>query len=261
MKLHRIFGIILRHLFAFRHSYDKMSDAFYWPLLDLLLWGLTSAYIKQTSGGDTNILLIIVSGIVFWIIFWRAQYEISIGLLEELWNRNMINIFITPLKFSEWVSAWLFMGITKGIMSFLFASGLALILYKTSIFVYGFSLLPFAFILLLSGWWVGFIIASIVMRFGTKVQTLAWSMPWIFAPFSAIYYPITILPDWAQTIAHFLPTSYVFEGMREVVATGHFDSNKFFIGLGLNIVYLTLGLLLLRSSFKKVLRNGVTKLY
>ncbi|CAN5170350.1 ABC transporter permease [soil metagenome] len=261
MKLHRIYGIILRNFYSFRHSYDKMTDAFYWPLLDLLLWGLTSAYIKQTSGGQTNILLLIISGIVFWIIFWRAQYEISMGLLDELWNKNMVNLFITPLKFWEWVTAWLVMGITKGIVSFFFAAGLALVLYQTSIFVYGFSMLPYMLLLLLSGWWVGFFITSIVMRYGSKVQTLAWSMPWIFAPFSAIYYPISILPHWAQLIAHLLPMSYVFEGMRELLTTGHFNIQGFIIGLLLNIIYLVISLFVIKSSFNKVLKNGITKLY
>lgn len=261
MKLHRIIGIILRNLYSFRHSYDKMSDAFYWPLLDLLLWGLTSAYIKQSTGTETNFILIIVSGIVFWIIFWRAQYEITIGLLDELWNKNMINIFVTPLKFSEWIIAWLFMGITKGLISFLFAAGVGYLLYQANVFVYGMAMIPFMLLLLLCGWWVGFFIAGIIMHYGSKVQTLAWSMPWVLAPFSAIYYPVSILPDWAQTISKLLPTSYVFEGMRQVMNTGHFDTRLFYTGLFLNLLYLTLSLIFIRYSFKKVLQKGVSKLY
>jgi ABC-2 type transport system permease protein len=261
MSIRRIYGIILRNLFSFRHSYDKMSDAFYWPLLDLLLWGMTSSYIKQTTGNATDFILIVVSGIVFWIIFWRAQYEITIGLLDELWNKNMINLFITPLKFSEWVTAWLFMGIAKGLVSFLFASLLALLMYKTSIFVYGFAMLPFMLLLLLCGWWVGFLISGVIMRYGSKVQTLAWSMPWIFAPFSAIYYPVSVLPSWSQWVSKLLPTSYVFEGMREVMRTGSFDMSKFTIALLLNVLYLCLALLFIRRSFTRVMDNGVTKLY
>lgn len=261
MKLHRIYGIILRNLYGFKHSYDKMSDAFYWPLLDLLLWGLTSSYIKESSGGQTNILLLVISGIVFWLIFWRAQYEICMGLLDELWNKNMVNIFITPLKFWEWVTAWLFMGVAKGALSFLFAAGVAVLLYQTNVFTYGFAMIPYMLLLLLSGWWVGFMITSILMRYGSKVQTLAWSMPWIFAPFSAIYYPVSSLPQWAQFVAHLLPTSYVFEGMRGVLRTGHFDTRGFVIGLLLNLLYLAISLVTIRFSFARVLKNGITKLY
>lgn len=261
MKLHRIYAIILRNLYGFKHSYDKISDAFYWPTLDLMLWGLTSSVVQNTTGGIHNFLLMVVSGIVFWIIFWRGQYEITIGVLDELWNKNLVNIFVTPLKFSEWVVSWLVMGILKGIMSFVFAFILAFILYQTNFFIYGFYILPFLAMLLLSGWWIGFAIASIIMRFGTKIQTLAWSLPWVLAPFSALYYPVSALPEWAQIIARALPTSYVFEGMRQVVATGELNWNLILISLGLNILYLIIAFSLLYTSYKKLLEKGVVKLY
>lgn len=261
MKLYRIYGIILHYYYSFKHSYDKLVDAFYWPTLDLFLWGLTSTYIQKSGMGLPNIMLIVLSGIVFWIIFWRAQYEITIGLLDELWNKNLVNLFVTPLRFGEWVIAWLVMGILKGIVSFAFASTFAFVLYKTNIFVYGFAILPFMFILLLAGWSVGFIVASIIMRYGSKVQTLAWSFPWIIAPFSAIYYPVSILPEWARYITAVVPTSYVFEGMREIIATGIFDWNKFLIALVLSLIYLTISIIFINISFKRIMQKGIIKLF
>ena len=34
---------------------------------------------------------------------------------------------------------------------------------------------------------------------------LAWMIPYVFAPFSAVYYPLSALPHWAQVIAQALP--------------------------------------------------------
>lgn len=261
MKPHRIYGVLLRYLYNFRRSYDTMTDAFYWPFLDLLLWGLTSAYLQQNSDGNINIMLIILSGIVFWIIFWRAQYEIAIGFLYELWNKNLVNLFVSPLRFSEWITAWLIMGMIKGTVSFLFGFLLALVLYQTNVFAYGFYMLPFIVILIVSGWWVGFFITGILMRFGVKIQTIAWSVPWLFAPFSAIYYPIAVLPEWAQYVAHALPMSYVFEGMREVMTTGQLDWNKVLIAMSLNVLYIIASLIFMKTGFNKILNIGVTKIY
>lgn len=261
MKLHRIYGVFLRYLYNFRRSYDRMTDAFYWPTLDLLLWGLTSSYLQQSSGGTVDIVLMLLSGVVFWIIFWRSQYEITVGFLEELWNKNLVNLFVSPLKFSEWVTAWILLGIFKGIISFLFACGLAFILYQTNLFTYGFYMLPFFFVLLLSGWWVGFLITGILMRYGVRIQTLAWSVPWLFAPFAAIYYPVAILPEWAQYISYALPMSYVFEGMREIMATGYLDWNKVYIATALNIIYIVLALAFMKKGFNRILKIGVTKIY
>lgn len=261
MKWHRVYGVLLRYTYNFRRSYDSLTDAFYWPLLDLLLWGITSSYLQKTAGSDVNIILVFISGIVFWIIFWRAQYEITIGFMYELWNKNLVNLFVSPLRFSEWVSAWIIMGVAKGTVSFLFGIALAFLLYQTNIFVYGFYMLPFIVMLAMSGWWVGFLITGILMRYGVKIQTIAWSVPWIFAPFSALYYPVSILPSWAQTIAHFIPMSYAFEGMRQVMNTGILNWQLVIIGTILNIIYIILALIFMKTGFNKIIKVGVTKIY
>ncbi|PIX73911.1 ABC transporter, partial [Candidatus Roizmanbacteria bacterium CG_4_10_14_3_um_filter_33_21] len=47
MRIHRIYAVILRFMYLFRRSYDRISDAFYWPTIDLMLWGLTSVYFRS----------------------------------------------------------------------------------------------------------------------------------------------------------------------------------------------------------------------
>ncbi|HLD02003.1 MAG TPA: ABC transporter permease [Patescibacteria group bacterium] len=259
MKLHRIYAIVLRYIYLFRRSYDRLSDVFYWPTIDLIVWGLTSAYLKTYVPNASPFILIIVSGILLWLIVWRAQYEISVNLLEELWNKNLINIFVSPLKFSEWIVSFLIVGIVKASVSVIFAMGVAFLLYKAHIFLYGLYLIPFFISLMLTGWWIGFIVAGIILRYGTRVQTLAWSLVAVFAPFSAIYYPISILPNWAQAIAAFIPVSYIFEGSRQIIETGHIDISKLFMSFTLNILYLFLAFVFLKRSFKKVLRKGLVK--
>lgn len=261
MKLHRVWAVLLRFLYGFSHSYDRISDAFYWPTIDLLLWGITSTFIQSYAPENLGIITMIVSGILFWIIIWRGQYEITVNLLEELWNRNLINLFVAPLKFSEWIAAFVIIGIVKAIASITFASFVAFILYKVNIFQYGFYLLPFILLLIMTGWWVGFLVSGVILRFGTKVQVLAWTTAAVISPFSAVYYPLSILPDWAQKIGLVIPTTYIFEGARSVVARGYLDMNAIWISLALSIVYLVLALIFLRKSFNKVLQKGLIKVY
>lgn len=261
MKPHRIYAIILRFMYLFRHSWDRLSDAFYWPTLDLLLWGITSTYFRSYLPQTSQIVLIILGGILLWIIVWRGQYEITVGILEDLWNRNLVNIFVSPLKFSEWVVSLVTLGVIKAIISFSFGLLVAFVLYKIKIFSYGLYLIPFSLLLIMTGWWMGFFIAGLILRYGTKIQTLAWTAPWIISPFSAIYYPVSSLPDWAQTVALLTPTSYVFEGAREVIEKGTLDPNKLYISLLLNAIYIVLSLIFLKKSFNKVLEKGLVKVY
>lgn len=257
MKIHRIYALILRNLYNFKRSFDRLSDAFYWPTIDLVLWGLTSLYFTSLPGGSRTFMLATLGGILLWIFPWRAQYEITVNVLTEIWDKNLTNIFVSPLKFSEWITSLIIIGILKAVISISFASVIAFILYRVNIFMYGFYLLPFLLLLLMSGWWMGFSVASIILRFGSRVQTLAWTVTWAVAPFSAIYYPVSILPEWAQFISNLLPTSYVFEGGREVIFNHTLDWNKVWISLGLNILYLTISIILFRKSFTSALNRGL----
>jgi len=261
MKIHRIYGIVLRYLYLFRHSFDRLSDAFYWPTIDIFLWGVTSMYFRSFIPKTSLIVVALISGLLFWIVLWRAQYEISVNLLEDLWNKNLINIFVSPLKFSEWISSFLILGIIKASVSLPFAMLVTYFLYKIKIFFYGFYMIPFILLLLMSGWWVGFFTSGFILRFGTKVQTLAWVLAGLISPFSAVYYPVAVLPAWARGVASFMPTSYVFEGMREVLYSGKLNMNKLIISFILNAIYLTISIIFLRKSFNKVLEKGLVKLY
>lgn len=261
MKLHRIYALLLRNLYTFKRSFDRLSDAFYWPTIDLILWGLTSSYFVSLAPNSGQLFIAIIGGILFWVIPWRAQYEITIGLLNELWDKNLTNLFVSPLKLSEWMISLLLMGFIKASISLSFASIVAFILYKMNIFVYGFYLIPFAFLLLMFGWSFGFLVASILLRYGSRIQTLAWTVTWAAAPFSAIYFPVSILPDWAQTISRLLPSSYVFEGSRSVIYNHTFDWNMFYTGLILNLIYITIAFFLFRLSFKKALERGLQNAY
>ena len=194
MRIHRIFAMILRYLFAFRHNLDKISDAFYWPTIDLLLWGLTSTYLASHAPLLPDLVLTVVSGIVLWVVLWRGQGEITLNLLEEFWNRNLINIFVAPLKFSEWMISFLLLGLVKALISFFFAVFVAFLLYETGIFIYGWYLMPFILLLMMTGWWFGFLVSGLIFRFGRKLQALAWTLVFVISPLCAVYYPLSTLP-------------------------------------------------------------------
>lgn len=261
MKIHRIYGAVLRYFYYFKHSLDRISDVFYWPVIDLLLFGLISLSFKYYNPQAVNIVPVVASGILFWIIVWRGQYEVTVNLLEELWNRNLINMFVSPLTFSEWTISVMLVGFIKALMGFAFASLIAFFLYQVKIFMFGFYLIPFIGLLILTGWWVGFLIAGLILRYGTTIQTFAWSAIMIISPFSAVYYPLAILPNWAKTISFFLPTSYMFEGIRQVIYEGRVDSYKLLMSLILNIIYLIGSLAFLKRSFDKALKRGLIKVY
>jgi ABC-2 type transport system permease protein len=260
MNIRRILAMVQKHTYTLIHSYDRLSDMFYWPVMDLLIWGMTGIYFAQLNSNSPHTITVILTGLIFWIITWRAQYEITINLLSELWDRNLVNIFASPLTIYEWVLSVIIFGSMKLIVSLSFSAIIAFIFYKYQFFQFGWWIIPIVINLIMTGWTAGFIVAAIIIRFGTKVQTIAWGGAYLVAPFSALYYPLSVLPQWAQKIALFFPTSYSFEALRQHIFTGNVSFEKIIISFALNIIYLVLSLCLFIFMFKQSKKIGLGKL-
>lgn len=260
MNINRIYAIVLRNLYTFRSNYDRIFDAFYWPTLEIIIWGITSHYIISLSKEFSYVLILIISGLTFWFIVGRSQYETNVALLEDIWSKNLINIFVSPLTFFEWIVGVLTIGIIKSMISFGTAAVVAFLFYKFSIFMYGFYLLPFILLLMMTGWWVSFFIGGAILRYGTKVQTFAWTLISLLSPFSGVYYPISTLPEFIQKVSYLLPTTYVFEGMREIIFQHTLNPYTLLMALLLNMIYLIFGILYMRRSYNTTLNKGLLKI-
>ena len=153
------------------------------------------------------------------------------------------------------------LGLIKAVFSLPFAAFLAFLLYKFNIFMYGFYFLIFIILLFMTGWSVGFLVSGIILRFGTRIQTLAWTMIGLLSPITAVYYPVSILPIWVQKISYLLPPTYVFEAGRSLIFNSVLDSRGLLISLVLNIFYLILSLWFLKRSFNKLLDQGLVILH
>jgi ABC-2 type transport system permease protein len=217
----------------------------------------SSFFAKNLEGGGNTLILGLLGGIILWIFPWRSQYEIAVNLLEDLWNRNLVNIFVSPVKFNEWVITLLLLGVGKALISFAYASILIYLLYAANILSVGLVLLPWAVLLIMFGWVFGLLVAGIIMRHGTKIQTLAWTSIYIVAPFAAVYYPVSSLPTWAQNISHFVPASYVFEAMRGAVSGSPLPLTDLIWPTILCLIYFSISMLIIHQSFKHILKRGL----
>ncbi len=260
MNPNRIWAMVLRYFINIRHNLDRLSDMFYWPAMDLFIWGITGLYLANLTTNASNYLFVILSGLVFWIVIWRAQYEITTNLLLELWDRNIVNLFTTPLTIAEWITSFMIFGTLKMLISLSFSATLAFIFYHYNILSFGLYLPLFVLSLLITGWAGGFIVAAFLIRYGQKLQTLAWAGVALIAPFSAVYYPLSVLPHWAQNVALFIPSTYIFESIRSLLFTGHVSYDKLLISFGLNILYFAFSIWFFIRMFNRSRKLGLGRL-
>ena len=259
MNISRIQGVFSRYFIALYRGSHALADLFYWPLLDILLWGLTSVWIENQQNVP-KLPLILMTGLIFWQVTWRGSIDISSNLLLEFWNRNLVNLFATPLTIMEWSIGVLLLSLVKLCITISFGTIVVYILYSLNVFTVGWIFLPCVAILICFGFAVGFFTSGVIIYWGQQVESLAWIFAAMFAPFSAVFYPVSSMPFWFQKICWSLPTTYVFEGMRQVLKEGRMQNSYLFIAFGLTFFYVILAYIFFAYMFEKSRNKGLGRL-
>ena len=98
----RIVALLIRYKNISFGSIPRLISIFYWPSVQILFWGFFTNYFYQIN--EFNIwssLNVILSAVVLWDVLFRSQLGLSMSFFEELWSRNLPNLFITPIKDHE----------------------------------------------------------------------------------------------------------------------------------------------------------------
>lgn len=258
ISLRRIYSIFLRYIYLHKRSVSRALELIFWPVMELLVWGFTVLYIKSVGSSELgDIIVFIISGMIFWDILYRSQQGVTISIVEDIWTQNILNLIISPLRVWEWIMATCLYGFIKTLLITVILSILAFIMYQFDIIdALGFGLIPLMFNLLLFGWILGIFTSGLLIRWGNSVQALIWGIPFLFQPLSAIYYPLSVLPEWVQYISLSFPSTYVFEGMRFIIQNSMIPWDYMIKSFLLNIFYLMLATISFRYMFEKSKEQG-----
>jgi ABC-2 type transport system permease protein len=251
VSLRRIGAMALRHGYTISASWPRLLDLIYWPTVQMLMWGFTTQFFLTHSSWLVNVAGALIAGVLLWDVLFRSQLSLSISFFEEVWSRNLGNLFISPLSVYDFAAELMLMGFARSLVGLLPAALLAIPLYHYSIFDMGWALLAFFAALLVAGWAIGLMICALIYRWGQGAESMAWGAAFAIAPISGVYYPIDSLPGWLQPVAWALPTSYVFEGMRAALLDGTFRADL--MGWAL---LLDLGAALFFRAFEDARRRG-----
>jgi len=221
-----------------------------------VMWGFTTRFLASNSSWVAQAGGVLIFAVLLWEVMFRSQFGVAFSFLEEMWSRNLGNLFVSPLRPYEWTLSLLVMSFIRVVIGILPAALLAIPLYHYSIFSLGPPLIAFFTLLLVMGWAFGLAIVAVILRNGLGAENLAWVAIFILAPVSGIYYPISVLPHWLQYVAWALPSAHVFEGMRAELFDHVFRMDHFLAALGLDALYLVLGSLILLRAFRRARHSG-----
>ncbi|HUW98510.1 MAG TPA: ABC transporter permease [Acidiferrobacter sp.] len=252
----RMGAMIERYVYLLKGSWPRIVELAYWPTMQIILWGFLSEYLVDHSSYLAQASGLLLTAVLLWDVMFRGQLGVSVVFFEELYSRNLGHLFASPLRAYELAGALFTISLLRTLIGSGMAALFAFWFYHFPIWSLGFVLVAFFMNLLVMGWAIGLVVAGLVLRYGLGAENLAWAAVFAIAPVSGIYYPISILPQWLQVVAHALPAAYVFSAMRALFFHHIIEFRPLLDAAMLNAVYLALSVGLFLWTFRNARMHG-----
>ncbi len=261
MNITRVSAIVLRQFYLIRGSFSRVVPLFVWVGLDIVLWGFITKYLNSVANSGFNFVPVLLSTVLLWDFFARVMQGVTMAFFEDVWSRNFLNFFATPLSMSEYVSGLVITSILTSSVGLMVMLLMAILVFGLSFFSYGPVLIPFLLILFMFGIALGIFACAMVLRLGPSAEWFVWPIPALISPFAGVFYPLSTLPQWMQTISHILPPAYVFESVRAIVSGRAFPGIYLIAGIGLDVLYILLAYLFFSRTYRYAVRTGLIARY
>jgi ABC-2 type transport system permease protein len=253
----RVWGLMYRHLALYRRSWPRVLELMYWPVLQMLVWGFVTAWLAGVQNNTASITAgVLLGGVLLWEVTLRSQMGFAISFLEEIWSRNLGHIFVAPLRPTELVAGLVAMSMLRTAIGVGPAILLAFLLYGFGIWTLGPVLVLYFAALMAMGWAVALGVTALILRHGAGAEALAWGVLFGLAPFSAVFYPVSVLPGWLQPISLAIPATHVFEGMRAALLDGRLAWDHLAYAFVLDLIWLGLAAWLFMAQFQAARVRG-----
>jgi ABC-2 type transport system permease protein len=253
----RVGAMVLRYWYLLRSSWPRIFSLAYWPVVQMLIWGFVQTFFMQHSGFFAQAAGVLIGAVLLWDVMFRGQLGLSLSFFEEIWSRNLGHLMVSPLRPAEFILALMTMSIIRTVIGVIPATLLAIWFFGFSVYELGIALIGFFVNLIVFGWAIGLMVSGLVLRYGQGAEELAWAVVFSIAPLAAIYYPVSVLPGWAQAISAALPASHVFEGMRSILIDGVYRADLMLNAASLNLLYILLGVAAYFFFLRQARRRGM----
>ena len=266
MKFNRVYAIVLRQFYLIRGSFTRVIPLFAWVAIDMVLWGFITKFLNNVTSlgsGATSLNFVptLLGAVLLWDFLTRVMQGVTMAFFEDVWSRNFLNVFASPLSIREYLSGLVVSSLLTssiGLSVMLIVAG---IFFGLSFYSYGFLFAGFVFVLFLFGIALGIFATAIVLRLGPASEWFVWPIPALLSPFAGVFYPLSTLPEWMQWISKLLPPSYVFENLRALVTGGQASQSSLVIGLAIASFELLLACYFFARTHRFAVRTGLIARY
>src|SRR5438874_1873393 len=139
MNMRRVGAVALRQYYLFRGSPTRLASLFVWVTIDMVLWGFITKFLNQVAQPATamNFVPLFLGAVLLWDYFNRVMMGVTTPFFEDVWSRNFLNFFATPLRISEYLTGFVIASVVTSALAFGVMLLLAIPLFGLSLFSYG----------------------------------------------------------------------------------------------------------------------------
>jgi len=258
----RDFRILLSYKLAFFLQFiNTIFNLFY-----LVLFGSMFANTSPSVLEPYNLTFIeyILIGSIGWGFLWSIMSSTSSSLSSEMMLGTLESILITRTKILTMMISYTIFGCIFGMISISILIAVGYFIFD--VMVLGSATVYTLIIFILSAFMMmafGLIFGGLTIWLKNIGQTIPLLQN-IFMFFSAVYFPITVLPVFLRPVAKFIPFYYIIEGLRKSLDSSTPQSEIIYFILvitAITICLMVVGNYILKKCLIKAKKDGSLMFY
>src|ERR1700757_969063 len=96
-------AVVLRQFYLMRGSFARVLPMFVWVAIDIVLWGFMTKYLNSITSSGLNFVPSLLGAVLLWDFFGRVIFGVTTAFLEDVWSRNFLNFFASPMTIPDYV--------------------------------------------------------------------------------------------------------------------------------------------------------------
>lgn len=251
-------AVLRQEAYMTRASWEVIFDVFLFTFANVILFGFVVNYLVQDASGESRRQIeSLLIAVVFWEGLRICQYSISVSSMWNIWSHNMSNMFIAPIKSSEYLLAHTIAAIIKSALILIICAILVGAFFHINILELGWGPILFSYVnFVIFATAIGLVLVGLVLQYGTKVQALTWGTIFMIQPLCAVYFPVNVLPGFLQVISYLFPATYFFEWLRSLYIGSDYSVLKLMFAFLFNLLWLGAACFIFSRQLASAKRSG-----
>jgi len=246
--------VVVRNALMASRNVFFFFELLFWPIVGVVSIGLMTKFLGITPAQASFVLI----GTIALSVVNVCQLEVAYAVLMDVWSKSIKHQFLAPIGIRHLtVGSWV-VGMVRGSLLFTLLAVLAWWAFDFRVLAAGGGAVGlFLFGCFLNAWIVGVFVCALITLFGNRAEAFAWASVNLVLVLAGIYYPVSVLPEPAATLARAIPLTYFLDAYRSHFGFASEFAAPIATGLALSVVYAVVAHLAFYASVQRARRTGL----